>query len=693
MRGLNEKLEVYFNGILQSSTDYTNWDPDIKGNVPLGPCNDTLSAIQDPVTNHFLGRPVFRCQIPIGPTSNGKWINEPGSGWTYYPDQPNLFPGTVSNYRITELNSLCIKSCMEDGANECESCDYGYELTGPDANGRYNCTDCNECQNECGLTYNCDAGYYCNNIGGGYECLPGDDCQMNPTYKMCAVWGDPHYTGFDRQSKTIDFMGENEYIITQKCEDDRCAENKFLKYPDMPWFRISGGNTDQPWVQAHYGIHVTFLKFVRLQFQINETSEFVEIVRNVLDSDLCTIQIGVNGNPEPCITNYYYPEARIRTFGSNVKKIFYDVDEKDGLNPSGSGLNFEFGEHFLKINLACSYYGKVCGMCGNANGIRGDDWVVWGDTMTTIIEPAGRTMPPAQDVWEAAWIVGTSWEVPVLNNGVCQPRETNPVCNSPDYVVNGTCIPYLDYQGNLNYFNQNNNRRNRNNFIFEDRSNICTNDTPPVIPPPRIIDDPPLCIDGQNVTHMCGNLNQPPFTNCGNNLAEEIRGCEFDLCLFGQDLWENYMCDLVEKWVSGCAVVGQTITSNWRNTSLTWLNDTNPSFKCEPVCDKEDMVYELDNNFNIPTFADCENYVYNSSVTDTAEFCRCPNNLPIQDMQGNCTDTCGNKTCTATGGVDPETRILNCVCTDDACAPNPCLNGGSCLMDADTCNFNCTGRI
>ena len=113
--------------------------------------------------------------------------------------------------------------------------------------------------------------------------------------------GDPHYYPFDQGSAVADYQGKCEYsaliisnnldscvstrnfltrcyILTQKCVDE---SNKFGAN-NLAWFRISTKNDAVPqFDDTVFRGQATWQSFARLQFQLNNDSPFVEIVKGV----------------------------------------------------------------------------------------------------------------------------------------------------------------------------------------------------------------------------------------------------------------------------------------------------------------------------------------------------------------------------------------------------------------------------
>ncbi|KAM4770522.1 zonadhesin-like [Cyanocitta cristata] len=200
-----------------------------------------------------------------------------------------------------------------------------------------------------------------------------------PNSGTCVVEGDPHYHTFDKQLHH--FMGTCTYTLSKLCESNS----------SLPSFNVEAAN-------EHRGGN-TRVSYVR----------YVDV--DVADQRIRLGQGGVvtvNGVAEilPCS-----PSAGVQVLSSG----FYTMVMTD------FGLRVKFdGKHRVEVTLPSTFGQKVCGMCGNYNGLAADDFQ----------NPEGAMEPDSTSL-------GNSWEV--SNNSSCSagPLPT-PACNETDKQLIGS---------------------------------------------------------------------------------------------------------------------------------------------------------------------------------------------------------------------------------------------------------------
>uniref|UniRef100_A0A8C3MV12 Uncharacterized protein n=1 Tax=Geospiza parvula TaxID=87175 RepID=A0A8C3MV12_GEOPR len=197
-----------------------------------------------------------------------------------------------------------------------------------------------------------------------------------PLSGTCVVEGDPHYHTFDKQLHN--FMGTCTYTLSKLCESNS----------SLPYFNVEAAN-------EHRGGN-TRVSYVR----------YVDV--DVADQRIRLGQGGVvmvNGVEEilPCS-----PSAGVQVVSSG----FYTMVMTD------FGLRVKFdGKHRVEVTLPSTFGQKVCGMCGNYNGIAADDFQ----------NPEGTMEPDSTSL-------GNSWEVSNNSRWVCCSAEPlpTPACNETD---------------------------------------------------------------------------------------------------------------------------------------------------------------------------------------------------------------------------------------------------------------------
>ncbi|XP_017665948.1 PREDICTED: alpha-tectorin-like, partial [Lepidothrix coronata] len=193
---------------------------------------------------------------------------------------------------------------------------------------------------------------------------------------ICSIQGDPHYHTFDKQLHN--FMGTCTYTLSKLCESNS----------SLPYFNVEAAN-------EHRGSN-TRVSYVR----------YVDV--DVADQRIRLGQGGVvmvNGVAEilPCS-----PSAGVQVLSSG----FYTMIMTD------FGLRVKFdGVHRVEVTLPSTFGQKVCGMCGNYNGMAADDF----------LNPEGMLEPDSTSL-------GNSWEVSKNSSCSAGPLPT-PACNDTDKQV------------------------------------------------------------------------------------------------------------------------------------------------------------------------------------------------------------------------------------------------------------------
>ncbi|KAM6428800.1 IgGFc-binding protein-like isoform 2-T4 [Liasis olivaceus] len=286
--------------------------------------------------------------------------------------------------------------CPETCAEGCQ-CDLGYffdglgcvsvDSCGCFGNGSYYRPNeqvlLNECQQVCqcipgqGLicrTYQCSSDEACRVQDGIVSCISKDPCKKLqcriketckiengkascvPTYKeTCLGWGEPHYHTFD--GLNVDFQGTCTYTFVKYCGNDTTL---------VP-FVVDEKNENRG-SQA--------VSFVRLT-NIYVYGYSISIHRK--DSG----KIWLNG----VITNLpvTLEDGKIQLFRSGLNAILQ--------TDFGLVVSFDWAS-ILMITLPSSYYGSLCGLCGNFNENPNDDMVTpAGDKANSVVE------------WAASWQV------------------------------------------------------------------------------------------------------------------------------------------------------------------------------------------------------------------------------------------------------------------------------------------------
>ncbi|OWK62257.1 Zonadhesin [Lonchura striata] len=163
---------------------------------------------------------------------------------------------------------------------------------------------------------------------------PTEPTPLPVTEAICSIHGDPHYNTFDKQRH--DFMGTCTYTLSKLCESNS----------SLPYFNVEaanehrGGNTRVSYVQYVdidvYGYRINLGQ--KRAVKVNGVSQVVPVT---LDPG---VSISLSGQYVVVTTD----------FGLQVK---FD------------------GNHRAEITLPSTYMSKVCGICGNYNGQKADDFL------------------------------------------------------------------------------------------------------------------------------------------------------------------------------------------------------------------------------------------------------------------------------------------------------------------------------
>ncbi|XP_026558168.1 IgGFc-binding protein-like [Pseudonaja textilis] len=289
-----------------------------------------------------------------------------------------------------------LRICPETCAEGCQ-CDLGYffdglscvsiEGCGCFGNGSYYRPNekvlLNECQQICQCipgqrlvckSYHCSSDEDCQVQDGIMSCVNKDPCKTTqcrlketctvkngkalcvPTYnETCYGWGEPHYHTFD--GLDVDFQGTCTYTLAKYCGNDTRLVPFVVDHKNE-----NRGRQD--------------VSFVRLT-NIYVYGYNISIRRRHVG------KIWLNG----VITNLpvTLEDGKIHLFRSGVNAILQ--------TDFGLVVSFD-GASILSITLSSSYYGSICGLCGNFNQNPKDDMVT----------ASGKKVSSAVE-WAASWQV------------------------------------------------------------------------------------------------------------------------------------------------------------------------------------------------------------------------------------------------------------------------------------------------
>uniref|UniRef100_I3KI08 VWFD domain-containing protein n=1 Tax=Oreochromis niloticus TaxID=8128 RepID=I3KI08_ORENI len=157
-------------------------------------------------------------------------------------------------------------------------------------------------------------------------------CQTVPR-GTCTISGDPHYYTFD--DTVFHFQGTCTYVLSEQCNSG------------LPYYRVEGKN-------EHRGsTRVSWTRLVKVHVY-NDTIELVKGRRG---------QAKVNGNFAS--TPFSLSNDTVQVYESGFS-VFVSTD-------FGLVVSYDTN-HYVQISLPYTYQNATCGLCGNFNGIRRDDF-------------------------------------------------------------------------------------------------------------------------------------------------------------------------------------------------------------------------------------------------------------------------------------------------------------------------------
>ncbi|CAI5658937.1 unnamed protein product [Oreochromis niloticus] len=190
------------------------------------------------------------------------------------------------------------------------------------------------CAQKCTCT---STGLQCRNQPCSFSqiCKPASfqfSCQTVPR-GTCTISGDPHYYTFD--DTVFHFQGTCTYVLSEQCNSG------------LPYYRVEGKN-------EHRGsTRVAWTRLVKVHVY-NDTIELVKGRRG---------QAKVNGNFAS--TPFSLSNDTVQVYESGFS-VFVSTD-------FGLVVSYDTN-YYVQISLPYTYQNATCGLCGNFNGIRRDDF-------------------------------------------------------------------------------------------------------------------------------------------------------------------------------------------------------------------------------------------------------------------------------------------------------------------------------
>ncbi|KAM6896995.1 alpha-tectorin-like [Xenentodon cancila] len=333
-------------------------------------CVDILRGSREPASTlcEVLRDYALMCQLRG--VSLGQWRNSTGCELACPSNSHYELCGTTCPSACPSLSFpfTCDTAC-QDGCQ----CDNGFVLNGnqcvPPTScgcyhyGRYRQSgeqfwDGEECQRLCtcdGVTAavqcapnSCGPQELCRVVEGEFGCHP------NP-HGTCSASGDPHYITFDGHA--YDFQGTCRYVLAAVCNATDEVQHFSVEAKNEALNGLSVSITAEVFVDVWgYLIHIS--KDRRGAVQVNGLTRNLPVVLN---------------------------EGRLSIYASGLR-VFVNADF--GLSVTYNGYSSVF------FSVPPSYRGKTCGLCGNFNGNRSDEFLTPDGSIVT-----------APDDFGAAWKV------------------------------------------------------------------------------------------------------------------------------------------------------------------------------------------------------------------------------------------------------------------------------------------------
>jgi len=187
--------------------------------------------------------------------------------------------------------------------------------------------------------------------GGYFDCKAQRCFADGPT---CYGWGDPHYGSFD--SRTFDFQGDCEYILSQPCNSSE--------------FIITGTNTA-------INSHVSVTSAVRIIVH----SKGLEIYLTRGGSVAVTVNGVLQTNNRGKMVHHSTGVEVFKTGGHIIVLLEISFPVK---------VTWD-GSHRVDITVSSRWQGKLCGLCGNYNNDASDDFMLPDGTITNLANEFGRS--------------------------------------------------------------------------------------------------------------------------------------------------------------------------------------------------------------------------------------------------------------------------------------------------------------
>ncbi|KAK0680827.1 FCGBP protein, partial [Pygoscelis papua] len=217
----------------------------------------------------------------------------------------------------------------------------------------------------------CPTGQYCGVQDGKPECL-------KQSYGICHIHGDPHYNTFDKVMHN--FMGNCTYTLAKVCSNTT----------SLPYFNVEAKNEHRGSTRVSY-VREVLVEVYGERIAIVKKKKSQVLVNNVRQ----TLPVSAAGG---AITVSRSGRYIVLETDFNLR-VSYDTD------------------HSVEVKVPTTYFNLTCGMCGNFNNRREDDYM----------------MPNGQQAADSN-ALGESWQVPD-DDSSCGVPIPSPPCSAEEEKV------------------------------------------------------------------------------------------------------------------------------------------------------------------------------------------------------------------------------------------------------------------
>ena len=386
----------------------------------------------------------------------------------------------------------------------------------------------------------------------------------NECFGQALIWGDAHYVSYD--GLQTDMQGHCDYVASRICN-----LNDTSSTIDRPWFNVE---VRQSAIEEWHIPYVTWVHGWNFKYIVPEgmpaAGQAITIVQDY-DINAGYPQISLNGkNFVNLISPYYYEEYGIATTGLAGNDIYFGLTSLAEAQKADNHFKIRWQydlDHKVVISLDCNYKNQVCGMLGNYDDDITNDWMLPNGDLFP--RPAGENNPGNAPLWTATFEFADDWLAPDI--GYCE----------KDHIYRN-----VTFDCNAEQWKE---------------------------------------ITGPN---YCGILDEMPWYSCDHNREITRMACEYDLCIVGEDKWDEALCNILSGYADSCENNFQSVGS-WRSDDF-----------CGVVC-PSGLVYSNDAPGCRLTTMNCQEGTQEECTRPNTQTCICPGDQPyynnvLRTCQADC---------------------------------------------------------